>query len=115
MQKQQCKDINMVESKKLRAVLVYLRSNTHTQYKPPLIFTLLVCIIFWMVIVLWQVWNGYSIVKLNQRRTEGVKTSEIYGQVIVQYGHNFMNQKRVNKWPERFKWYEVSAIDMHSG
>jgi len=32
-----------------------------------------------------------------------VKTSEIYGQVIVQYGHNFMNQKRVNKWPERFK------------
>jgi hypothetical protein len=35
--------------------------------------------------------------------SEGIKTSEIYGRMLAQYGKNCMAQKNLYEWVDRFK------------
>jgi hypothetical protein len=46
--------------------------------------------------------------------SEGVKTSEIYEGMTVQYGDNCMNKRKVYKLVERFRGWQTNVDDVSS-
>lgn len=46
---------------------------------------------------------------------QGVKTSEIYGRMAVQYGNDWTSQRKVYEWVQGFRGHMTDADDVHPG
>jgi len=47
--------------------------------------------------------------------SEGVKTGEIYGRLIIQYDHHCKNRRKVYGCVKRLKWLRADAVDVCYG